>query len=91
MLTAETWRQLVADAKADLAAMTTRERMGMQANSQLLYEGGRCPTDELVRVTAFCELLAETMSPSDDGSGNAMWTGKTQELVQILLRKRNGG
>jgi hypothetical protein len=88
MFTAETWRMLVADAKTDLAAMTTKQRMDMQRNSEMLYEGGRCPIDELARVTAFCELLAETMSPSDDGSGEVRWTGKTQELVQVLLRKQ---
>jgi hypothetical protein len=89
MLTAETWRMLVADAKTDLAAMTTKQRMEMQRESELLYEGGKCPIDELARVTAFCELLAETMNSSDDGSGNIRWTGKTQELVQVLLRKQS--
>jgi hypothetical protein len=87
MLTAETWRTLVADAKTDLAAMSMEQRMEMQRESQMLYEGGKCPTHELARVTAFCELLAETMTANEHG--DVTWTGKTQELVQVLLRKQS--
>ena len=84
MLTAKAWTKMRDEAKAEIAAMTVHERVYRADQTDVLVDGGRISPHELSRVDAFCDLLAQSMQVGDDGKPR--FTGRTQELVQILLR-----
>ena len=84
MMTASDWLKMRNDAKTELAAMGASARKRRAKESDLLVVGGKISPQELARVDAFCELLAMSMQIGDDDKPR--FTGRTQELVQVLLR-----